>query len=187
MITTILLFLKSAFSNALKLFLEHWRIIIPLLILAYALYSYNALRIERNAAVTALSDFKTQIAIKVREQEIENAIKLESARKEIEQSAVNHKSQLEAIKNDYAKRNKTNINTIANLRDELREKVRSDTFAIPQVEPNTERTAEEWRNSYATIVNQYQNLIDACKITTSDYNLLRDWADEACNQIGCLP
>ncbi|MES2500823.1 MAG: hypothetical protein V4570_09810 [Pseudomonadota bacterium] len=185
MFTALLLTAKSILNGALRLFLEHWRVLIPLLIVAYCLYAFNAMYKAKNEAINELSAFKQAIAVKVREQEIEQAIKLSIAQQAVEKSQLDHSKQIEAIKNDYAKRYQVNVNTIASLRNSLREKVRSDTFAIPEIDPNTERTADEWRNSYSAIDRQYKNLVDACSITTIDYNLLRDWADIACNQIGC--
>jgi hypothetical protein len=185
MLTIALLFVKNALNGALRLFLAHWRVLIPLLIVAYGLYQFNALYKAKNDAINELASFKQAIAIKVREQEIENAIKLQIAKKEVEQSEQTYARQIEVIKNVYEKRTKTDVNTIADLRNRLREQIASDTFTMPDPYTNSERTAQEWQNSYATIVGQYQNLIDACSITTSDYNLLRDWADTSCNQIGC--
>lgn len=183
--TIALLFIKNALNVALSLFLAHWRVLLPILIVAYCLHSYNALYKAKKEAINELASFKQAIAIKVRVQEIENAIKLQIAQKEVEQAELIHAKQIEGIKNVYEKRTKTNFNTIANLRDQLRDQIASDTYAMPNAYSDTERTAQEWSDSYAAIVRQYKNLTDACRITTSDYNLLREWADTACNQVGC--
>ena len=164
---------------------KYWPIILAVVILGYCLFKYNSATSARDEAINELEAFKQAIAIKVREQEIENAVKLSIAKKEVEQAEQIHSKQIEVIKNAYDKRNKTDVNTIANLRNELRKKVRSDTFTIAKIDPNSERTAEEWRNSHTALAGQYENLVDACRLTTSDYNLLRNWADSACSQMGC--
>jgi hypothetical protein len=117
-------------------------------------------------------------------QKAKNEILRKQAETKVTNIVANHTKELEAIKHEYEKRNKVADITINDLRNRLRSKV-SDSISLPIIDTDTERTAEEWRNSYATISNQYQTLIDACTITTLDYNALRGWADTACNQVGC--
>ena len=177
--------LKTFFSGALKLFLEYWYIIIPALLIAYL---WNDARIESNRAdkaVSALNLLKTGIDLAAKTKTIEDALKRSQAAREIELSHVGHTKQIEVVKNEYEKRNKVIVNTVADLRHQLRERVRSDAFNIPEIKPDTAQSAEEWRNSYRTVATQYQNLKDACIVTTLDYNSLRDWADSACRQVGC--
>ena len=183
--TAILLGLKAFFSGALQILIKYWYIVIPALII---LYLWNDARTEGNRAdkaVSELSLLKAGIELAKKEKAIEDALKRSQAAREIEISHNAHEQRLEVIKNEYAKRNKIDVGTIATLRDQLRERVRGDTFTIPEIEPNTSRTTEEWRNSYTAIAGQYETLKDACKVTTLDYNLLRDWADAACRQVGC--
>lgn len=187
MITLLLFFAKakSIISTIASFILTHWRVFLVLAILAYTYYAFNKLQAQRDDAITALNHLNQSIERETIKRKAEDKIKRSIALKEIQISQEIHSKQLELVKNEYEKRNKINVNTIASLRNELREKVRSDTFAIPQVDTNTERTSEEWRNSYTTAIGQYQNLVSACKVTTLDYNSLREWADSACNQIGC--
>ena len=177
--------ITTLFSIAWRFLAKYWPIILAMVILGYCLYKYNSATDERDKAINELAAFKQAIGIKVREQEIENVIKLQIAKTEVVQATTTHIKQIEAIKNDYAKRNKVNVDTITGLRDSLRNQVASDTYQMPEAYTDSKRTAEEWRNSYAAVVKQYENLIDACKITTSDYNLLREWADASCDQVGC--
>jgi len=172
-------------SIAWRFLAKYWPIILAMVILGYCLYKYNSATDERDKAINELAAFKQAIGIKVREQEIENVIKLQIAKTEVVQATTTHIKQIEAIKNDYSKRNKVNVDTIANLRDSLRAQVASDTYSMPEAYTDTKRTTEEWRNDYGTVVKQYETLVDACKITTSDFNLLREWADISCDQVGC--
>ena len=172
-------------SIAWRFIAKYWPIILAMVILGYCLFKYNSATDARDKAINELAAFKQAIAIKVREQEIENVIKLQIAKTEVVQATTIHTKQIEAIKNDYAKRNKVNVDTIANLRDSLRAQVASDTFKMPEAYTDSKRSTEEWSNSYAAVIKQYETLVDACKITTSDFNLLREWADASCNQVGC--
>ena len=180
-----LLFIKNSLKGSWTLFLAYWRVLIPILILAYGAYSFNALYKAKNEAVLALATFKQAIALERQLQVAEIAIKSKIAQKEVAQAEQLHTTQLGLIKDAYDKRHKTNINTIFALRDELRTKVASDSFKMPDPYTDTIRTTDEWQNSYRTLVTKYETLVDACSVTTSDYNLLREWADASCNQVGC--
>ncbi len=188
MLTVIWLFLKTAFSAItsflVKIFpylLKFWREILIGLILCLW---WNE-KTSHSATTQEYALFKQDIQVKSDKQALENALKAEIAEKQIEDSQFIHAKQLELLKGAYEKRNQVNVNTIANLRGKLREQVRSDTFTMPQIESDTSRTAQEWGQHYTKLTRQYQTLADACSITTSDYNLLRDWADTGCQQIGC--
>lgn len=180
-----MLFIKNALKGSWTLFLAYWRVLIPILILAYGAYSFNALYKAKNKAVLELANFKQAIAIERQLKQAEHAIKLQVTKREVKQAEQLHIVQLGLIKDAYDKRHKTNINTIANLRDSLRTQIASDSFKMPDAYENTSRTTEQWRNDYATAVRKYETLVNACSVTTSDYNLLREWADASCNQIGC--
>lgn len=138
-----------------------------------------------NAIVSDYANFKADIAKQVAMKEAENATLRRIAQSQVANIVKTHNTQLDTIKAEYEKRNKVNVNTIANLRNELRNKVRANSFTLPQTPSDTSGTAEEWRNSHSAIAGQYQTLIDACTITTVDYNTLRAWADNACLTVGC--
>jgi len=159
---------------------QHWKIILMLLICWYA----YAQKTAHTRAVNELEAFKQNIAELAAKQAHENEIKRIKAELSIKSAQNAHTKQIEDIKNAYAKTHKLTTLTIADLRNRLRQSV-SDTFSLPEVGSDTERTTEEWANSYAAFTGQYQTLVDACAITTSDYNLLRGWADDACLQVGC--
>lgn len=142
---------------------------------------------SHSATAQEFAIFKQDMQIKADAQALENSQKALKAAKEIQDAQLTHATQLEKLKNDYDKRNKTHINTIANLRNKLRDQLRADTFTSTEVETDTTRTAEEWAINYANLARKHNTLTHACAITTADYNLLRDWADAACNQIGCEP
>jgi len=92
---------------------------------------------------------------------------------------------MKAIKNEYLKKQKLDSITISDLRKQLRDQIGIDTSTLPNTPADSETDTQVWRNSYATIAGQYETLKSGCAITTNDFNLLRDWADSSCAQIGC--
>lgn len=130
------------------------------------------------------TEYKRNIQYQVDMAKVKNEVLRKQAETSVKQLTEAHAKNIEAVKHEYEKRNKLADITISDLRNRLRSKV-SDSISLPIINTDTERTAEEWRNSYTAISDQYQTLIDACTITTLDYNALRGWADTACNQVGC--
>ena len=128
--------------------------------------------------------YVTSVQLQADMQKAKNEILRKQSVAKVTNIVANHTKELEAVKHEYEKRNKVADITIADLRNRLRSKV-SDSISLPIIDTNTERTSEEWRDSYRAISGQYQTLIDACTITTLDYNALRGWADSACEQVGC--
>ncbi|MDP3819208.1 MAG: hypothetical protein Q8Q57_09450 [Methylotenera sp.] len=180
MISIAWLFVKSAFSRIIPFLLEHWRII---LIGLMCFYAYSQ-KVAHERAVQELATYKQQIAESVAKQAHENEIKRIKAESAIKSTQLEHDKQIEVIKNEYSKINKLSNLTIADLRNKLRQSI-SDTFDLPKVDTDTERTPVEWSDSYRAITAQYEILKQACTISTSDYNALRGWADAACLQVGC--
>jgi regulator of replication initiation timing len=190
MLTVIWLFLKTAFSvitsfviKLIPYILKFWReILIGLVLILY----FN----EKSSHSTTTQEyalFKQDIQLKADAQALENSIKANQAAKEIQDAQLIHGKQLELLKDAYEKRNQVNVDTIDTLRRKLREQLRNDTITPTEIETDTARTSEEWGNHYANIARKYNTLTHACTITTADYNLLREWSDAACNQIGCEP
>ena len=166
---------------ALTLIRTHWRLVLIGLMLGVTWYYKSAY----SNAVSELATFKADIATQAEVQKAKNEVLRKQSVAKVAEIVAVHTQQIDTVKAEYEKRNKTNVNTIANLRIELRDKVRADSFALPETPTNPSATTEEWRNSHSAITGQYQTLIDACTITTVDYNALRGWADNACNQVGC--
>ena len=184
MLTTWLLIKSASTRYVIPFILKYWLVILVALICWYA-YSQKT---AHERAVQELVTFKADIAKATAKQTQENEIKRIKAESAVKSSQLIHVRQLEEIKNAYAKTNKVTNLTIADLRNRLRTGLRgqlSDTISMSEVDSNTERTAEDWRNSYSTIARQYESLKQGCAITTIDYNLLRGWSDAACLQVGC--
>jgi hypothetical protein len=173
-------FFKTCLTNIIPFCLKHWRII---LIGFICFYAYQQ-KVAHERAVQDLATFKQQIATATAKQSHENEIKRIKSESAIKSSQLEHSKQIERIKNEYAKSNKLANLTIVDLRNRLRDGL-SDTIDLPEVNPDTERTPIEWSDSYRAIATQYKALVEACSVTTIDYNALRGWADSVCEQVGC--
>lgn len=141
-------------------------------------------KMRYNAIVSEYALFRQKQADLVTKIEELNALKAEYAKKQIIEATIKHQAIIESIKNEYNRSQKSNIATISDLRSQLRDSLTSAN-SLPDIETDTELTAEKWRNNYTAIAGQYQTLKTACAITTQDYNTLRDWADASCEQVGC--
>ena len=164
--------------------LTRWRFVLPIILISVmSLYCFS-LKMRYSAIASELEALKANIAYQTQIQQVKNYILRKQAEKSLNDAQLTYDENLKAIKNEYLKKQKLDNVTIAVLRDRLRDKIASDSFTVSNTPADTAST-EEWRNSYATINRQYETLKQACAITTNDFNLLREWADIACNTVEC--
>jgi hypothetical protein len=135
--------------------------------------------------VSDYSAFRTSVQLQADMQKAKNQILRKQAEAALNDATVIYDNNLKAIKNEYLKKQKLDSVTIGDLRGRLRQQIAADSFRVPEAPSDTETNTEVWRNSHAAALRQYETLVSACQITTNDYNLLRDWSDAACNQVGC--
>lgn len=181
MLTVIGLMIKSFFSKAIDVFMRYPLQIILVLVCMYVFWQ----KTRYDAIVSEYEAFKAEIVQAEKMQQIKNEILRKQAQKSLDDATSIYEANIKAIKNEYLKKQKLDSITINDLRDKLRQQIASDTFTMPETFTDTSRTAEEWRNRHSAVVEKYETLASACAITTNDYNFLRDWADAACNQVGC--
>jgi hypothetical protein len=131
------------------------------------------------------TEYKRTIQYQADMQKAKNEILRKQAETALNDATVIYDNNLKAIKNEYIKKQKLDSVTIGDLRNRLRDQLAADTFTVPETPADTSATSEEWRDSYRTLARQYETLKYGCAITTNDYNLLRDWSDAACEQVGC--
>jgi len=176
-----LLKIGGVIRNVTQFIIAHWLEFTFLALCLLVLWYRNAYISEKRAFTAHLEADKQAYNLRI----VENRIKETAHAKDVTELNDLHEKELEAIKNDYSKRNKNDAGTIADLRKRLRDQLASDTFGVPTSPSDTERDSEVWRSSYATLAGQYQTLKDACTITTSDFNALRKWSDSVCELVGC--
>ena len=176
-----LLMLKLFFSKALDIAMRYPLQIILVLVCVYAFWQktrYDAVKSDYEAYVTSVQ-YQADM------QKAKNEILRKQAVASVKEAELIYDNNLKAIKNEYLKKQKLDSVTIGDLRNRLRDQIAADSFTVPEAPADTETSAEVWRNSHAAITRQYETLVSACQITTNDFNLLRDWADASCNQVGC--
>ena len=181
MLTIIWIAIKSFIGNVISIFTRYPLQIILVLICIYAFWQksrYDAITSEYEA-------YKDSITQAAKLEKIKNDILRKQAEASLKDAELTYDNNLKAIKNEYLKKKKLDSVTISDLRYRLRDKIRTDTFTVSNPPADTETSAEVWRNSYSALTRQYDTLKYGCAITTNDYNLLRGWADTACNQVGC--
>lgn len=181
MLTAAWIIFKSFFSKLIDLFTRYPLQIILVLVCIYAFWQktrYDAIAYDFEA-------YKTSVQLQADMQKAKNEILRKQSESSLKDAELTYDNNLKAIKNEYLKKQKLDSVTIGDLRQRLRDKIRADTFTVSEAPADTSATTEEWRDSYRAIASQYQTLVDACSITTLDYNLLRDWADISCLQVGC--
>ena len=175
----IFLAIKTFFIGAWPIFSKHWRVILPLLILAYCLYKYNdavsdKVKAQQEYAAHLQADKDALI-----KRDAENKLNAILAQKKTDADKLAFAEKLKAANLDRDKiqkdllNEKANINRIvANARKLQNNTVTTTTDGLPIISVPTDLFAD--RSDYNAIVT----LDQACKVTTQDYNeLMRKWLD----------
>jgi hypothetical protein len=192
------LFAKYAIVNKIKtaaaFTFKHWRVILPLLILGYCLYQYNAQVNKANAAIKALNEHisadNTARAEREREnlqKDKESGIALANVLADHAVSLAKHNLQRDRetknLKDLYEKRNEQRVGDVTfNWSERMRlEQERQTTSGLLGIQTPASGIAEGLRDCDAA----YTTLERACKITTIDYNTLWTAWDKECQVKGC--
>jgi len=169
----------------INLLLSKWRLAVPIILIACLSLSTFYYKTRYGAIASKYEAYKASIVQATKVQELKNDILRKQAEQSLNEATVIYDNNLKAIKNEYLKKQKLDSVTIGDLRNRLRDQIRTDSFTVSEAPADTETDTEIWRNHYATVTRQYETLVNACRITTNDFNLLRDWADISCLQVGC--
>lgn len=180
MLTAAWLIFKSFIGKVIYLFTRYPLQFILVLVCCYALWQ----KTRYDAIASDYEAYKSSVAQQAKIQQLKNDVLRKQAESSLKDAQSIYDNNLKAIKNEYLKKQKLDNITIGDLRNRLREQIRADSFTVPETPADT-ASSEEWRNSHSAATRQYETLVDACRITTNDYNLLRDWADISCLQVGC--
>ncbi len=181
MITAVWLIFKSFIGKAIDLAMRYPLQIIIVLLFLYGFWQ----KLQIDDISSEYTEYKRNIQYQVDMANVKNEVLRKQAETALNDATLIYDNNLKAIKNEYLKKQKLDGVTIGDLRNRLRQQIASDTFTMPETFTDTSGTTEEWRNRYTAAFRQYETLVSACALTTNDYNLLRGWADTACNQVGC--
>ena len=176
--------LKLLIPSIFSIFTKYLTVGLIILLSLISLYAYYE-KTRYAVAMHQIDTIKQDYALQVANRQAENTVKLNLANQQINLLTKLHLDQLNSVKGQYEKTNKLSNITISNLRNELRDKINSDSIGLPEIASDSVRSSTEWKSSYSTLAKQYETLIAGCKITTSDYNLLREYSDNNCLIFGC--
>lgn len=194
MVTSLFLLARAFLAQIGKLLalaIAHWRVILPLLILGYALYQYNA---ESNRADAAMQSLNKYISAS-------HAARAQRDR-EILQKETESKVALAAVLADHqvslSKLNLDRKREAKNLRELYENKITansrhwSDRLRLESKdgEPTTgvfdlQEAADQFAQGLRDCDAAYTTLEKACQVTTTDYNTLWTAWDKECEVQGC--
>jgi hypothetical protein len=188
------LFAKYAIVNKIKATVafafKHWRVILPLLILGYCLYQYNAQVNRADAAIQALNEHMSADNTARAERERENLQKDKDSGIAMAKVLADHAVSLAKhnLQRDRETKNlkdlyETRLNgTTFNWSERVRfAQERQATAGLLSIQTPAGGIAESLRDCDAA----YTTLERACKITTIDYNTLWTAWDKECQVKGC--
>jgi hypothetical protein len=174
--------LKLFFSNAVPFIIARWRVFLCIAILCITYY-YKA---RGDSIAHEFNAYKTEQANQIALAQQAIILTRAIADKNLADSEAKAAADIKRLKLDRNKitqdleNEKDNIANLLNDAYSYRVSNAGSNCALPKTPTDTERPSESERDGNATIA-----IIEACKLTTIDYNRLRAWADEACLIAGC--
>lgn len=191
MITALGIIFKLVIGKAIgmvKFAIEHWRIVLPAIVIIVAAWHYLGLRAERDAAIKELNEYVTQATLEKAARQAEIAEKVRIHQNILESSRKSHAEQIAQLEAQYHALKNTSSRTIADLRAELRDTIKATSSSrLSDISETIGTPPESGRNGDAAVTGQeyIEALEIGCAITTADYNALwNDW-NEACQVYGC--
>jgi hypothetical protein len=188
------LFAKYAIVNKIKaaaaFAFKHWRVILPLLILGYCLYQYNAQVNRADRAIQALNEHISADNTARAERERENQRKDKESAFALANVLADHAITLanHDLKRDRETKNLKELyeNRIDSTKHTWAERVRLEqereaANGLSYIQAPAGGLAESLRDCDAA----YTTLERACQVTTIDYNSLWQAWDEECQVKGC--
>jgi len=186
---TILKLIGSYILEGFLFLIEHWRIVLVVLMLLVIWHYKSAFEQEKK-------DFKEYIALVKQEAELQaqtNKIIENSTQKAVSLEVNKHKSTIAALNVDRAQLQKKVSSLYANKTNaDFRLASYADRMSIEAGNPNatgkiasdTERLASCRRELDAADTRQ-SIVEEACAVTTADFNLARGWIDSVCAYNDC--
>src|SRR5690606_41516689 len=128
MITALGIIFKLVIGKAIgvvKSAIEHWRIVLPAMIIIVAAWHYLGLRAERDTAIKELAEYVHQAELEKAAREAEIAEKARIHQNILESSRKSHAEQIAKLEASYHALKNTSSRTIADLRAELRDTIKA--------------------------------------------------------------
>jgi hypothetical protein len=193
---------KAFAGKALAFVVEHWRIVLPVLIVLAVWWCIHTLRVERDEARQQLADYQAAVieAGKVRAAEnLQKEIRAQQARDKVQSS---HLSTIEKLRRQYVllherdrQQGEKDRQASIDQRDDLwRERLRLDlanaSAGLPSLPEAAGVPAEDRGDGDTADPRQaregyIENLEIGCAVTTADYNALMESWLKNCKIFGC--
>jgi hypothetical protein len=192
--TTIWLLAKAFLAQIGKLLalaIEHWRVILCLLILGYCLYKYNSESNRADQAVQALNEYISAAHAARAQRDRENLLKETQSKIALAAVLADHQVSLAKLNLDRQREAK-------NLKDLYENKITSigrswtDRLRVESQTGNAatgvsgfQEAADKFAQGLRDCDAAYTTLEKACQVTTTDYNTLWTAWDKECEIHGC--
>lgn len=186
MITAVWLILKPFIGPLFKFIAKYWQLFLFATVSFAVFYYYQkADQIQFEYDQHLISDAKA-----VNDRNLENYLKEQLHKKEVDKANAEGKAELEKYKlnRDRETKNLKDLyekrldSTGRNWSERVRlEQERQAAAGLSAPGSDTSGFTEGERECYAA----YTTLEDGCRITTIDYNRLRKWGDSVCDLVGC--
>lgn len=164
----------------------NWRWLLPLLAAIGLIWYINRLQDQRADAIKQLADWQQAVTRAADVRRAENRAKKTAADRADKQNTARHAAQIEILKGQLLDEKNTHGRDVGNWRERLRLDVTNATNGLPGNQGAAQGPAEGGRDCNSAATGQaLENLEIACAVTTSDYNVLRQWADDTCEIYGC--
>lgn len=179
------LWLLGGFKSFCKFLAEHWRVVLPLVLVALIVLTILH---YKNAYEQEKKDFSDYIALVKEESRLRDELNKRVGIEHAKQTLIlknQHASIIEYLRGQYnasLKNKDSTINSGNAMRDSLRRQLADATKGLPEHSGGSIRLAEVGADSNAADTGQaeYTKTLEyACAITTADYNTLYDRCDSA--------
>ena len=194
MITAIGIVFKLMMNKLARLLafaIEHWKVVVPAIIVVLALLHYRGVVNERDSALNELASYVEQVRVATEERKIENARKEAELAAFMQAQVKAHEAELDKLRGLYnATKDKSDALAASNddLRKRLRDQLEAETsirlsggFNRPVGYAESGGNCDPADSGYG--LEAYTNTLElACATTTSDYNTLYERC-EAVNRI----
>lgn len=178
MLTILLAAIKSTLSNLIPFLLRFWREILIVLMF----WLWQSAKSDYSAILSEYGTFKAELQVKAEQNRIKNENLANIHKAQMEKQAKDYQANIEHLNLDREKLRKglqNEINRTGSLLNDVRVyQNRSSGAGLPKDESPAIISAQVTPDSYRTI-------IDACKLTTLDYNALYDAWMAQCDIYGC--
>lgn len=191
------MFIRALLSRLLDGFLkiaafvfEHWRVLLPLAIVALGLWRINALTEQRDDARHKFAQHLQADQAAQENRRIENTIKYLQAESSKAKLMARHQSIIATLRGQYERLQGDKATADRSLGN-FRERVRLDTeriaaLGLPSIPQAAGEPAEGRGYRDPAAAGQACATLElACAITTEDYNALRGAWDSNCEVFGC--